>query len=113
MKVVIQRVSSAKLSVEGELISEIGRGLVVYFGVSLGDYAESAAILAAKISKLRIFEDGAGKMNLSISDEGGEILSVSQFTLLADTSRGNRPSFTGAEKPERAKQIYEFFCEEL
>ena len=113
MKVVIQRVSSAKLSVEGELISEIGRGLVVYFGVSLGDYAESAAILAAKISKLRIFEDGAGKMNLSISDEGGEILSVSQFTLLADTSRGNRPSFTGAEKPDRAKQIYEFFCEEL
>lgn len=113
MKVVIQRVSSAKLSVEGELISEIGRGLVVYFGVAEGDYAESAAILAAKISKLRIFEDGAGKMNLSISDEGGEILSVSQFTLLADTSRGNRPSFTGAEKPERAKQIYEFFCEEL
>ena len=113
MKAVIQRVSKAKLSVGGELISEIGRGLVVYFGVGEGDDDKNAGVLAAKIAKMRIFEDDAGKMNLSVLDVGGEILSVSQFTLLADTSRGNRPSFTFAEKPARAKEIYDLFSDEL
>ena len=113
MKVVIQRVSSAKLSVEGELISEIGRGLVVYFGVSLCDYAESAAILAAKISKLRIFEDDAGKMNLSLLDVGGSAIVVSQFTLCASYRKGNRPDYLAAAAPELAVPLYEAFVRRM
>ncbi len=109
MKAVIQRVSKTVLKVDGELISEIGKGLVVYLGVQVGDVKESADYLAKKISGMRIFEDENGKMNLSVKDVGGEILVVSQFTLLADTSHGNRPGFTEAEKPDRANELYEYF----
>ncbi|MBE5732135.1 MAG: D-tyrosyl-tRNA(Tyr) deacylase [Clostridiales bacterium] len=109
MKAVIQRVTKTVLKVDGELISEIGKGLVVYLGVQVGDVKESADYLAKKISGMRIFEDENGKMNLSVKDVGGEILVVSQFTLLADTSHGNRPGFTEAEKPDRANELYEYF----
>ena len=110
MKAVIQRVKKTTLSVDGELISEIEKGLVVYLGVKSGDTKESADYLAKKISAMRIFEDENGKMNLGVKDIGGEILVVSQFTLLADTSRGNRPSFIEAEKPERANELYLYFA---
>ena len=113
MKAVIQRVKHTKLSVNGELVSEIPGGLTVYFGVAAGDDKSKADYVAKKIVNMRIFEDDAGKMNLSVMDKGLEILSVSQFTLLADTSHGNRPGFTDAEKPERAKEIYEYFCDRL
>lgn len=109
MKAVIQRVTKTTLKVDGELISEIGKGLVVYLGVQTGDVQASADYLAKKISAMRIFEDENGKMNLSVKDIGGEILVVSQFTLLADTSHGNRPGFTEAERPERANELYEYF----
>lgn len=110
MKAVVQRVKTTKLSVDGELISEIQGGLAVYFGVAVGDRAEQAEALAAKIANMRIFEDENGKMNLSVKDKGLEILCISQFTLLADTKRGNRPSFTGAERPELARDMYDKFC---
>ena len=109
MKAVVQRVSKTVLKVDGELISEIGKGLVVYLGVQAGDVKESADYLAKKIAGMRIFEDENGKMNLSVKDVGGEILVVSQFTLLADTSHGNRPGFTDAEKPDIANSMYEYF----
>ncbi|MBO5223147.1 MAG: D-tyrosyl-tRNA(Tyr) deacylase [Clostridia bacterium] len=109
MKAVIQRVTKTTLKVDGELISEIGKGLVVYLGVQTGDVQASADYLAKKISAMRIFEDENGKMNLSVKDIGGEILVVSQFTLLADTLHGNRPGFTEAERPERANELYEYF----
>ncbi|MBP5308533.1 MAG: D-tyrosyl-tRNA(Tyr) deacylase [Clostridia bacterium] len=113
MKAVIQRVKHTKLTVNGAIISEIAGGLVVYFGVAVGDTPDKAEYMAKKIVNMRIFEDEAGKMNLSVIDKGLEILSVSQFTLLADTSHGNRPGFTFAEKPEKANETYEFFCERL
>ena len=113
MKAVVQRVKSAKLSCEGKSVSEIGFGLVVYFGVAVGDGTEKVDNLAKKISALRVFEDDSGKMNLSVKDVGGEILSVSQFTLLADVSHGNRPGFSGAEVPDKAKPLYDYFCERL
>jgi D-tyrosyl-tRNA(Tyr) deacylase len=99
--------------VDGRLISEIPAGLVVYLGVAVGDTPDKADYLAKKIANMRIFEDDNGKMNLSVLDKGYEILSVSQFTLLADTSHGNRPGFTGAEAPDKAKPMYEYFCERL
>ncbi|MBQ9709563.1 MAG: D-tyrosyl-tRNA(Tyr) deacylase [Clostridia bacterium] len=113
MKAVIQRTRATRLSVDGNLISEISAGLVVYLGVAVGDTADKADYLAKKIANMRIFEDENGKMNLSVLDKGYEILSVSQFTLLADTSHGNRPGFTGAEVPDKAKPMYEYFCEKL
>ena len=106
MKAVVQRVLSANLKVDGNLISEIEKGLVVFLGVGQGDEESDLEKLMAKISKLRIFEDQNGKMNLSIKDVGGEILLVSQFTLYADCRHGNRPSFITAEKPERAVELY-------
>ena len=106
MKAVIQRVNNAKLSADGKLVSAIGKGLVVYFCVEKGDGEELCDIFANKLSKLRVFEDGNGKMNLSVRDIGGEILFVSQFTLAADLSHGNRPGFTDAELPERANALY-------
>ncbi len=108
MKAVVQRVKNASLSVDGKLISEIGVGLAVYFGVEVGDREESADYLAKKIYNLRIFEDENGKMNRSVKDVKGEILLISQFTLCADASGGNRPSFAQAEKPERANILYEY-----
>ena len=108
MKFVAQRVSEASLTVDNEPVSAIGRGLVVYFGVRRGDGEAQAAKCAEKIAKLRVFEDGAGKMNLSVRDVGGEVLFVSQFTLYGDAVKGNRPSFTEAEEPARAKALYLF-----
>lgn len=113
MKAVVQRVTDTTLYCDGKLISSIGKGLVVYFGVQKGDTKDKAVYLAKKIATLRVFEDENGKMNLSVKDVGGEILAVSQFTLLADVSRGNRPSFSLAETPEIANQVYEFFIENL
>lgn len=113
MRVVVQRVTSTVLRVNGEARAKIGKGLVVYLGIEKGDERESADYLAKKITMMRIFEDDNGKMNLSVRDVGGEVLVVSQFTLLADTSRGNRPSFVGAELPEAANEMYLYFCDAL
>lgn len=113
MKAVVQRVKKTTLSVEGQLISEIPFGLTVFLGVKCGDTEKEAAYLAKKIAGLRIFEDENGKMNLSVKDVGGEVLMVSQFTLYGDTSHGNRPSFTLAERPERAEPLYEYAVKEL
>lgn len=113
MRLVVQRVKSARLEVNGQLISEIGKGLAVYVGVGVGDMESEADRLAEKLIKLRIFEDDNGKMNLSVKDIGGEILSISQFTLYADVSHGNRPGFTGAERPERANELYDYFSRKV
>lgn len=113
MKAVVQRVKQTSLSVDGTLISSISFGLVVFLGVKQGDKEEQVEKIAYKIANLRIFEDGAGKMNLSVKDVGGEILLVSQFTLCGDCSHGNRPSFSDAEQPERAKELYELCAEKL
>lgn len=108
MRAVIQRVKKTSLSVDGALVSEIPFGLAVYLGVKVGDTEKNAQAMAKKIAALRIFEDGNGKMNLSVKEVGGEILLISQFTLLGDCSHGNRPSFIEAERPERANPLYEY-----
>lgn len=108
MRAVIQRVKKTSLSVDGALVSEIPFGLAVYLGVKVGDTEKNAQGMAKKIAALRIFEDGNGKMNLSVKEVGGEILLISQFTLLGDCSHGNRPSFIEAERPERANPLYEY-----
>ncbi len=108
MKAVVQRVKRTALSVDGKLISEIPFGLTVFLGIKSGDTEKQAEYLAKKIAALRIFEDENGKMNLSVKDVGGEVLLVSQFTLYGDASHGNRPSFTLAERPERAEPLYEY-----
>ena len=113
MNTVRQRVTSATPNVDGKSVAEPGRGLVVYLGVESGDEPACGEYLAAKIAKMRIFEDENGKMNRSVVDEGGEILLVSQFTLLADCSHGNRPSFTAAESPDRANELYLAFRDML
>jgi len=113
MKAVIQRVGRASVTVEGEVVGAIDRGLLVLVGVADGDTDEAARALAGKIARLRIFGDEAGKMNRSVRDAGGGVLAVSQFTLLADTRKGNRPSFVGAAPPEEAERLYEVFCEAL
>lgn len=113
MKAVVQRVKQTSLSVDGTLISSISFGLVVFLGVKQGDKEEQVEKIAYKIANLRIFEDAAGKMNLSVKNVGGEILLVSQFTLCGDCSHGNRPSFSDAEQPERAKELYELCAEKL
>ncbi len=113
MRAVVQRVKKTTLSVDGELISEIPFGLVVFLGVKTGDGEKEAAYLMKKVAALRIFEDENGKMNLSVKDVGGEVLLVSQFTLYGDASHGNRPSFTLAERPGRAEPLYEFALKEL
>ena len=106
MRIVIQRVLKASLSVDGKKISSIDKGAVVFLGLKKGDGEEEAKKLAIKLSKLRIFEDENGKMNKNISDYGGEILLVSQFTLYANCRHGNRPSFTDALEPQEAKKLY-------
>ena len=113
MRAVVQRVKNTTLCVDGELISEIPFGLTVFLGVKVEDKKESADFLAKKIAALRIFEDENGKMNKSVLDVGGEVLMVSQFTLYGDASHGNRPSFTLAERPERANELYEYAVEAL
>ncbi len=108
MRAVVQRVKKTSLKVNGELISEIDFGLTVFLGIKVGDEKEQADYLMRKIANLRVFEDENGKMNLSVKDVGGEVLLVSQFTLYGDASHGNRPSFTLAERPEKAEPLYEY-----
>ncbi len=111
MKAVVQRVLHASVETDGEVVGAIEKGFLVFLGVGAEDSPASCDKLAAKITALRIFEDGEGKTNLSLSDVGGALLVVSQFTLYADTSRGNRPSFTAAGGPDLAIALYERFIE--
>ena len=113
MRIVLQRVRDASVTVGGERISEIGKGLLLLVGVEGGDGEAEADWLAEKVVGLRIFNDEGGKMNLSLRDVGGEVLAVSQFTLLADTRKGKRPSFVGAAPPEEAERLFDYFCERL
>jgi D-aminoacyl-tRNA deacylase len=113
MKVVVQRAKHAKVTVNGEVVGSIDHGLVLLVGVTHSDTVEDAAFIADKIAHLRIFEDESGKMNLSVLDVGGEILSVSQFTLYGDCRKGRRPNFMEAAKPDRALPIYEAMNEAL
>lgn len=111
MRAVVQRVDKAKVTVDGKIVGEISRGLMVLVGVVEGDTEKDVQYLADKVTGLRIFEDEAEKMNLSVKDIGGEILSVSQFTLYGDCRKGKRPSFDKAAKPETAIVLYEKFNE--
>ncbi|MDQ3792197.1 MAG: D-aminoacyl-tRNA deacylase [Actinomycetota bacterium] len=113
MRIVLQRVKNASVTVGGERISEIGPGLLLLVGVAQGDGEAEANWLAEKVAGLRIFGDENGKMNLGVRDVGGEVLAVSQFTLIADTRKGKRPSFVGAAPPEEAEQLFDYFCERL
>jgi len=113
MRAVIQRVGRASVTVGGEVVGAIGHGLLVLVGVAEGDTDETARSLAGKITRLRIFGDEDGKMNLSVQAVGGGVLAVSQFTLLADTRKGNRPSFARAAPPGEAERLYEVFCDAL
>jgi len=113
MRAVIQRVSRAKVMVNGETTGEIGKGLLVLLGVGTGDTDADADYLAEKIVGLRIFEDQDGKMNLSVADTAGAVLIVSQFTLYGDVRRGKRPSFDAAAPPQQARQLYEYFIEKI
>ena len=113
MRALIQRVSRAKVDVGERVTGEIGRGLLILVCAMQGDTEAEAEKLAARIAKLRIFKDEAGKMNRSVSDIGGACLVVSQFTLAADTSRGNRPGFSTAAPPEAGKRLYEQFSDHL
>ena len=111
MRVVLQRVSRASVSVDGEIVGAIGGGLLVLIGVAEGDTEDAARHLARKCAEMRVFSDAQGRFNLSLIDTGGETLVVSQFTLLADVRRGRRPSFAAAAAPEVAEQIVEAFAE--
>ena len=113
MRAVIQRVKRTKLTVDGQLISEIHGGLAVYLGIGVCDTAEKCAMMAKKIAQLRIFEDECSKMNLSVKDIEGEVLLISQFTLYGDCLHGNRPSFIEAARPESARPLYEEVAEIL
>ena len=112
MKVLLQRVTGASVSVGGEVVGQIGRGLVVFVGVATGDTEKDVQYLAQRMVELRIFADEAGRFNRSALDVGGELLVVSQFTLLADTGKGRRPSFAGAAPPAQAEVIFERFVEQ-
>ena len=113
MRAVVQRVARAQVTVEGEIVGAIGRGLLVLLGVTHADTEADADYLADKIVGLRIFEDENGKMNLDIASVGGGVLVVSQFTLYGDVRRGKRPSFDAAAPPERARRLYEYFVERI
>ena len=113
MRAVVQRVSRASVKVGDELTGEIGKGLLVLLGVGQDDSQADADYLAEKIAGLRIFEDEAGKMNLSVMDAGGAVLAVSQFTLFGDIRRGKRPSFDAAARPERARELYDYFVQQV
>jgi D-tyrosyl-tRNA(Tyr) deacylase len=110
---VVQRVSAARVLVDGVVVGEIGSGLCVLLGVAESDDAAAAERLAGRVARLRVFENEDGKFDRSVLDVAGEALVVSQFTLIADTSKGNRPSFAAAARPERAEPLYERFCEAL
>lgn len=109
MRCVVQRVDRARVIVDGQTISSIGKGVLVFLGIEKGDSYRDADFLLEKIIHLRIFDDSQGKMNLSLLETSGDILIVSQFTLLADYRKGRRPSFISAEKPEEAKRLYDYF----
>ena len=113
MRIVLQRVKNASVIVDGEEISSIGPGLLLLVGVAQGDSEAEVHWLAEKVAGLRIFNDEAGKMNLSVRDMEGEILAVSQFTLLADIRKGKRPSFINAAPPEEAEPLFDYFCKKL
>ena len=113
MRVLVQRVSRASVGVDGREVAAVGRGLLALIGVTHDDTRETAARLAAKLVKLRVFQDEQGLMNLSLHDIGGELLAVSQFTLYADTRKGNRPGFTDAAPPGQGEELYEAFVAEV
>lgn len=113
MKAVIQRVTEANVSVDGEIVGSCNKGYMILFGAAEGDSFEDAELLARKTANLRIFCDENDKMNKSILDIDGEILAISQFTLLADVKKGNRPSFIKAMAPQEANELYEYFCQKL
>lgn len=113
MRAVVQRVSQARVLVDGDLVGEIGAGLCVLLGVAREDGEDEARRLAGKVSRLRIFENQDGRFDRSVLDAGGAVLAVSQFTLIADTEKGNRPSFSGAAAPDEAERLYELFCAAL
>jgi len=113
MRAVVQRVKEAWVTVEGQVISRIGRGLLILLGVQKDDEAKDVSWLAGKIANLRVFEDQAGKLNLSVQEIGGEILVVSNFTICGDCRKGRRPSFDKAAPPEKAEALYEDFCKAL
>ncbi len=113
MRAVVQRVRNARVLVAGEVAGEVGLGLCVLLGIAADDDEAVAERLAGKVARLRIFENDAGKFDLSVTDVHGSALVVSQFTLIADTAKGNRPSFTGAAAPAQAERLYEGFCEVL
>ena len=111
MKLVIQRVKNAQVEVDSKIVGKIERGFLVLLGVTHGDTKEQADYLVKKLCNLRVFKDQNDKMNLALKDIGGELLIVSQFTLYADCTSGNRPSFTNAAKPEYANELYDYFCD--
>jgi D-aminoacyl-tRNA deacylase len=113
LKAVIQRVGAASVEVEATTVGRIGKGILVLLGVEKGDEERDASWLAEKIAHLRIFEDGQGKMNLSVLEIGGELLAVSQFTLAGNCAKGRRPSFDSAAPPEEANRLYEFFVAKI
>lgn len=110
MTAILQKISSAQVTVEGELISSCEKGFLILLGVSVEDNEEDARLLADKISKLRVFEDENDKMNLSVNDVGGTVMVVPNFTLLASYKKGNRPAFVHSAPPDRAESLYEYFC---
>jgi D-aminoacyl-tRNA deacylase len=113
VRAVVQRVSGAQVVVDGEIVGEIGRGLCVLLGISREDGEEEAERLAGRVARLRIFENEEGRFDRALPDIGGHALVVSQFTLIADTAKGNRPSFTDAAPPEQAEPLYQAFCSAL
>src|SRR5580700_7443852 len=113
MRAVVQRVSRAQVAVNEEIVGKIGPGLLVLLGVGRDDTEADATYLAEKITGLRVFEDAQGKMNRSLHEAGGSVLAVSQFTLYGDVRRGKRPSFDAAAPPEKARQLYEFFVQQI
>ena len=113
MKIVIQRVSQASVTIDGKIAGAIQQGLLLLVGICPEDGQEDIDYAVRKISQMRIFSDDADKMNLSVQDEGGQILSISQFTLYADTKKGNRPAFTGAARPDLATALYDQFNQKL
>ncbi len=113
MRIVIQRVSQASVTIDGKIAGAIQQGLLLLVGICPEDGQEDIDYAVRKISQMRIFSDDADKMNLSVQDVGGQILSISQFTLYADTKKGNRPTFTGAAKPDLATQLYDQFNQQL
>ena len=113
MKIVLQRCSRAEVQIDGEITGKIGRGFVVLVGITHSDTRENADFLAKKTAGMRVFEDAEGKMNLSLAEVGGQILSISQFTLYGNARKGNRPSFVEAARPEMAEPLYDYFNQVL